>query len=187
MIFSCIILKFETKNNLDLSSVVKNLKIKEILNIAIFDKDYILLTIGFFVCGIQIVFIATHLPTYINDLGLSPYIAAWSLALVGLFNIIGSFLLGWLGSFLSKKKLLAWVYLLRSIFIVIFISLPPSETMALIFGCSNGFNMVRYNTSYECINCCFLWTNLSFNALWNHFSFSPSWFFFWSMARWIDI
>ena len=138
MIFSCIILKFETTNNLDLSSVVKNLKIKEILNIAIFDKDYILLTIGFFVCGIQIVFIATHLPIYINDLGLSPYIAAWSLALVGLFNIIGSFLLGWLGSFLSKKKLLAWVYLLRSIFIVIFLSLPPSETMALIFGAAMG-------------------------------------------------
>ena len=70
------------------------------------DSDYLYLTIGFFVCGIQVVFIATHLPTYLQDSGLSADIASWALGLVGLFNIVGSLAAGWLGSFISKKKLL---------------------------------------------------------------------------------
>ena len=73
-------------------------------------RDYILFTIGFFVCGLQIVFITTHLPTYLSDSGLSGDIASWSLALIGLFNIVGAFLCGWLGGIVSKKKTLAVVY-----------------------------------------------------------------------------
>jgi len=101
-------------------------------------RDYILLTIGFFVCGLQLVFITTHLPTYIRDAGLSEEIASWSLSLIGLFNIVGAFVCGWLGGIISKKKTLATVYLLRGITIVIFISLPPSPTMALFFGAAMG-------------------------------------------------
>ena len=101
-------------------------------------RDYILLTIGFFVCGLQLVFIATHLPTYLQDAGLSAEIASWSLALIGLFNIIGAFMCGWLGGIVSKKKTLAIVYLLRGLIIASFISLPASPAMALFFGAAMG-------------------------------------------------
>jgi predicted MFS family arabinose efflux permease len=101
-------------------------------------RDYILLTIGFFVCGLQLVFITTHLPTYLQDAGLSAEIASWSLALIGLFNIIGAFVCGWLGGIVSKKKTLAIVYLLRGLIIAAFISLPASPAMALFFGAAMG-------------------------------------------------
>jgi predicted MFS family arabinose efflux permease len=101
-------------------------------------RDYILLTIGFFVCGLQLVFITTHLPTYLQDAGLSAEIASWSLALIGLFNIIGAFMCGWLGGIVSKKKTLAIVYLLRGLIIASFISLPTSPAMALFFGAAMG-------------------------------------------------
>jgi MFS family permease len=101
-------------------------------------RDYILLTLGFFVCGLQLVFITTHLPTYLRDSGLGGDTASWSLALIGLFNIIGAFVCGWLGGIVSKKKTLAIVYLLRGLIIVAFISLPPSPPLALIFGAAMG-------------------------------------------------
>ena len=101
-------------------------------------RDYILLTIGFFVCGLQLVFITTHLPTYLVDSGISGDTASWSLALIGLFNIVGAFLCGWLGGIVSKKKTLAIVYLLRGLIIVAFISLPPSPEIALLFGAAMG-------------------------------------------------
>ncbi len=101
-------------------------------------RDYILLTIGFFVCGLQLVFITTHLPTFLRDSGLSSDTASWSLALIGLFNIVGAFVCGWLGGIVSKKKTLATVYLLRGLIIVVFISLPPSPELALLFGAAMG-------------------------------------------------
>jgi predicted MFS family arabinose efflux permease len=85
-----------------------------------------------------VVFIATHLPTYLQDAGIGPEIASWALGLVGLFNIIGSLLAGWLGSFVSKAKLLAWLYLMRSVIIIGFLILPPSPMTALLFGAAMG-------------------------------------------------
>ena len=105
---------------------------------AISSRDYILLTIGFFVCGLQLVFITTHLPTYLHDAGLSPDISSWALALIGLFNIIGAFVCGWLGGVVSKKKSLATVYLLRGITIAAFILIPPTPVTALLFGACMG-------------------------------------------------
>lgn len=101
-------------------------------------RDYILLTVGFFVCGLQLVFITTHLPTYLRDAGLSAEIAGWSLSLIGLFNIVGAFICGWLGGVMSKKKVLASVYLLRGLVIVAFITVPPNPFMALFFGAAMG-------------------------------------------------
>ena len=101
-------------------------------------RDYILLTVGFFVCGLQLVFITTHLPTYLRDAGLSSEIAGWSLSLIGLFNIFGAFICGWLGGVMSKKKALASVYLLRGLVIVAFITVPPNPFMALFFGAAMG-------------------------------------------------
>jgi len=101
-------------------------------------RDYILLTVGFFVCGLQLVFITTHLPTYLRDAGLSAEIAGWSLSLIGLFNIVGAFICGWLGGVMSKKKALASVYLLRGLVIAAFITVPASPFMALFFGAAMG-------------------------------------------------
>ncbi len=105
---------------------------------AVSSRDYILLTVGFFVCGLQLVFITTHLPTYLHDAGLSPDISSWALALIGLFNIIGAFVCGWLGGVVSKKKSLATVYLLRGIIIAAFIMIPPTPATALLFGACMG-------------------------------------------------
>ena len=105
---------------------------------AVSSRDYILLTVGFFVCGLQLVFITTHLPTYLHDAGLSPDISSWALALIGLFNIIGAFVCGWLGGVVSKKKSLATVYLLRGITIAAFILIPPTPVTALLFGTCMG-------------------------------------------------
>ena len=114
------------------------LSIGSALQQAVSSRDYILLTIGFFVCGLQLVFITTHLPTYLHDAGLSQNISSWALALIGLFNIVGAFICGWLGGVVSKKKSLATVYLLRGITIAAFILVPPTPLTALIFGACMG-------------------------------------------------
>ena len=115
-----------------------DLTIGAALQQAVSSRDYILLTVGFFVCGLQLVFITTHLPTYLHDAGLSPDISSWALALIGLFNIIGAFVCGWLGGVVSKKKSLATVYLLRGITIAAFILIPPTPLTALLFGACMG-------------------------------------------------
>ena len=115
-----------------------DLTIGAALQQAVNSRDYILLTVGFFVCGLQLVFITTHLPTYLHDAGLSPDISSWALALIGLFNIIGAFVCGWLGGVVSKKKSLATVYLLRGITIAAFILIPPTPLTALLFGACMG-------------------------------------------------
>ena len=110
----------------------------EALQLAVRSRDYLLLTTGFFVCGLQLVFITTHLPVYLRDHAISGNIASWTLALVGLFNILGAFVCGWLGGKLSKRKTLATVYLLRGLVIATFTITPPSATSALIFGAAMG-------------------------------------------------
>ena len=138
MLAACLVLHLQDNNQAPQTADLAKLSAKDALGTALNSRDYILLTTGFFVCGIQIVFIGTHLPTYLRDAGLSSEVASWSLAVVGLFNIIGSFAAGWLGSFMSKKKLLAWFYLGRSIFMILFIMLPPTPLTAILFGCSMG-------------------------------------------------
>jgi len=118
--------------------ILAGLKVGDALTTALRSRNYVLLTLGFFVCGVQVMFIGTHLPAYLNDVGLDSQIASWALALIGLFNIIGSLLCGWLGGRYSKRKVLAFVYLLRSVVILIFISLPPSPITALLFGAAIG-------------------------------------------------
>ena len=93
------------------AEVARELSTGEALRVAVRSRDYLLLTAGFFVCGLQLVFITTHLPVFLFDNGVDAEIASWSLALVGLFNIVGAFVCGWLGSKLSKRKTLATVYL----------------------------------------------------------------------------
>jgi len=102
-------------------------------------KSYLLLTAGFFVCGFHITLVGTHVPTYVIDRGLEGWTAAAILSLIGLFNIFGSLLSGYLSTKMSKKIILSMIYLLRGVSICFFIFLPISNISAFIFGASFGF------------------------------------------------
>ncbi|MGB2167220.1 MAG: MFS transporter, partial [Candidatus Puniceispirillales bacterium] len=102
-------------------------------------RDYILLVAGFFVCGLHLVFITTHLPVFLQDNGIPPSIASWSLSMIGLFNIAGAIFFGWIGGKMPKKIPLALIYLARTIIIFSFITLPITPTSAILFGMAMGF------------------------------------------------
>ena len=110
-----------------------------IFNCARRHPGYLLLTAGFFVCGFHVAFIATHLPAFLTDKSVSKAAAATALAMIGLFNIFGSFLFGHLGDRLRKKYLLSFLYLCRGIVIALFLVLPISNVSAIAFGCAIGF------------------------------------------------
>jgi MFS family permease len=101
-------------------------------------SGFLYLTAGFFVCGWHVAFIAVHLPAYLADGGIGANVAAWCLALVGLFNVIGSYLSGVLGGRFSKKYLLSFLYTARSVLILVFIMVPLSVASALIFSAIMG-------------------------------------------------
>ncbi|MET3924931.1 MFS transporter [Devosia sp. 2618] len=100
--------------------------------------SYRLLVIGFFVCGFHLAFINVHLPAYLVQCGLSPEVGSWTIAVIGLFNIVGSLLAGYLGGRLPKQLLLASIYLLRAVAIGAFLLIPVSETTAYAFAASMG-------------------------------------------------
>ena len=103
------------------------------------NKSFIYLTLGFFVCGWHIALVATHIPTYVNDRGLPDWCAAAILALIGLFNMVGTLTAGYLSTRFSKRKILSAIYLLRGVSIIYFIFLPPSVFNAMVFGITFGF------------------------------------------------
>lgn len=102
------------------------------------DKSFHLLFWGYFVCGFQVVFIALHLPPYVVDKGLPAKVGVAALALVGLFNIVGSFASGWLGGRFTKKYLLALIYAARSVVIGLFLLAPLSATSVYVFAAAIG-------------------------------------------------
>jgi MFS family permease len=125
---------------MDVASQAKVAKqsIREALNEAFRHKSYVLLVLGFFTCGFQLAFITAHLPAYLKDAGLSASIGGWTLALIGLSNAIGSLSAGWLCTKVSKKWLLAFIYLARAAAISAFILLPATPMSAILFGISIG-------------------------------------------------
>lgn len=112
--------------------------LRQALGEAFAHRSYLLLTAGFFVCGFHLAFITTHLPPYIVDQGLDPRIGAWSLALIGLFNVIGSLASGWIGQTYSKPIFLALIYLIRAVLITAFVLLPTTPASVLIFAALMG-------------------------------------------------
>src|SRR5437868_3354411 len=100
--------------------------------------SYRLLVIGFFVCGFHLAFISVHLPAYLVQCGLPPETASWSLAVIGLFNIAGSLLSGYLGGRVPKQLLLASIYLGRAIAFALFMLLPVTSASAYIFSAAIG-------------------------------------------------
>ena len=101
-------------------------------------RGYWLLVIGFFVCGFQVQFVGTHLPGFVTDSGQSAELAAWALALIGLFNVVGTLAAGWLGGLYRKTYLLSVLYLLRALLFFAFIQLPVTETTVLVFAAIMG-------------------------------------------------
>ncbi|MFF7109942.1 MFS transporter [Pseudomonas sichuanensis] len=97
-----------------------------------------LLALGFFVCGFQVVFIGVHLPAYLVDQHLPAITGTTVLALVGLFNIVGTYTAGWLGGRMSKPRLLTALYLLRAVVIVLFLWAPVTQVSAYLFGIAMG-------------------------------------------------
>jgi predicted MFS family arabinose efflux permease len=97
-----------------------------------------LLMAGYFVCGFQVVFIGVHMPSYLRDKGLSPQVASYALALIGLFNIFGTYAAGVLGQRIKKKNILAFIYLARAATISLFLLVPLSTLSVYIFSATMG-------------------------------------------------
>ncbi|CAN1491253.1 AraJ Arabinose efflux permease [Rhabdaerophilaceae bacterium] len=95
--------------------VVAQQTIRQALSEAFHHRSYVLLVLGFFTCGFQLAFITVHLPSYFKDVGLPPEVGGYTLALVGLFNVVGSLSAGWLGNRMPKRFILAVIYLSRSV------------------------------------------------------------------------
>ena len=101
-------------------------------------KGYVLLVLGFFVCGFQITLVGTHIPGYMQERGMSGWPATIILALIGFFNIFGTLGMGYLGTKYKKKNLLSILYSLRAVSICVFIFSPPSMINSIIFGVTFG-------------------------------------------------
>jgi MFS family permease len=101
-------------------------------------RSYVLLVLGFFTCGFQLAFVTVHLPSYLTDRGLSNQVGGWTLAIIGIFNIIGSLSAGWLGNRMPKRYILSAIYFLRALAIVAFISVPASPLATYLFGAVTG-------------------------------------------------
>ena len=97
-----------------------------------------LLMAGYFVCGFQVVFIGVHMPSYLKDKGLSPMVASYALALVGLFNVFGTYIAGSLGQRMPKTRILSFIYFARAIVISVFLVAPLSPVSVYIFSSLMG-------------------------------------------------
>ena len=127
----------EKKNDNDKKEAF-SLDLKNTILFSIKEKNYLLLISGFFVCGFHVTFIGLHLPADLIAKGISVEVAGWSLAIIGVTNIIGTIGFGWLGSRYKKPMPLSLIYLSRSVAITIFVLSPPSPTLALLFGATIG-------------------------------------------------
>ncbi len=117
---------------------VQQQSVVQALTEALGHRSYVLLVLGFFTCGFQIFFIAVHLPAYLVDRGLPAWTGGWTLATIGLFNIVGAIAAGWLSALMPKRYILSFIYFGRAVAILIYIMLPPSSAATLIFGAVLG-------------------------------------------------
>ena len=120
------------------SFAVQDQSIGQAMREALKYPSFQLLMVGYFVCGFQVVFIGVHMPSYLKDKGLSPQVAGYALALIGLFNVFGTYIAGSLGQRIAKKKILATIYLSRAVVISIFLMAPLSPASVYIFSSVMG-------------------------------------------------
>ncbi len=112
--------------------------VRQALTEALRYRSFLLLTAGYFVCGFQVVFIGVHLPSYLKDHGLSPQVASYALALIGLFNVFGTYAAGALGQRMAKPTILACIYFTRAVVITVFLLVPLSPLSVYVFSAVMG-------------------------------------------------
>jgi predicted MFS family arabinose efflux permease len=120
------------------SSLEPSQSLSEVVRQAMGHRGFLYMTVAFFACGFQLVFITSYLPSYLQICGVAPGVGASALALIGLFNAIGTYIFGQLGARYSQKHLLALIYLLRTLTIVVFLLAPVSATSTLMFAAAMG-------------------------------------------------
>src|SRR5476651_307958 len=116
----------------------RNLTLGNALGEAGRHSGYVVMSIAFFVCGLQLVFLTTHLPTYLAQCGMDPSYSAIALMLIGGFNILSSWVFGWLGDRYPKRLLLGAIYLVRSLALALFFMFPPTPLSIVLFGAAMG-------------------------------------------------
>jgi predicted MFS family arabinose efflux permease len=114
-------------------------RMSEALGEALRHRGFMQMTVAYFACGFQLVFIMTHLPQYLQICGVAPSVGAQALALIGLCNTVGTYVFGHLGAHYSQKRLLAVIYGLRTVFIAVFVLVPVTATTTLVFAAAMGF------------------------------------------------
>lgn len=110
----------------------------EVVQAALGHSGFLVMAIAFFVCGLQLVFITTHLPNYLAICGLDPSLGASALAVIGLFNVFGSYAFGWLGGRFPKQYLLGGIYIVRSLTVAAYFYFPASATSTIVFAAIMG-------------------------------------------------
>ena len=109
------------------------------VSMAFGNASFVVMTCAYFVCGMQLVFITTHLPSYLLICGLDPMLSAQTLGVIGGFNVLGSLFFGWAGGRWNKLALLGGIYITRSIVLAVYFMMPPTPTTTLVFGAFMGF------------------------------------------------
>lgn len=112
--------------------------VRQALTEALTHRSYVLLVLGFFTCGFQLQFITVHLPAYLVDRGMSAQVGGWTIAVIGLFNIIGSIYVGVIGNRFPKRYILSVIYLLRAVAVLGFILVPVTPLSSIVFGAVMG-------------------------------------------------
>jgi predicted MFS family arabinose efflux permease len=136
---SMALLALPIKENKEKSVAERKISLSDALREALGHRGYLFMTLAFFACGFQLVFLTTHLPAYLALCGVAPGVGATALGLIGLCNAIGTYIFGLLGARYSQKHLLAFIYLGRTAFIVLFLLVPVSAATTLIFASAMGF------------------------------------------------
>jgi predicted MFS family arabinose efflux permease len=113
--------------------------LRQALSEAFVHRSYVLLVLGFFTCGFQLAFITVHLPAYLVDRGLSSDVGGWTIAAIGLFNVVGSLMSGWLCIYLPKRYILSVIYFGRALAVLAFIMFPVTPLSSILFGAVMGF------------------------------------------------
>ncbi|MGF1909298.1 MFS transporter [Vibrio kasasachensis] len=139
MALSMFMKTLQKNNSAAVSNVQDGLTLTQAIKEAFQHKGYWLIHAGFFVCGFHVMFIATHLPSYLADKHLPASSAAMALAYVGIFNIFGSYFWGVMGDRFNKRYVMTALYLMRTVVITGFVTLPITENTAAIFGAAIGF------------------------------------------------
>jgi predicted MFS family arabinose efflux permease len=121
------------------SDQIDNISAASAVTQAFGNASFVVMTCAYFVCGMQLVFITTHLPSYLQICGLDPMLSAQTLGVIGGFNVLGSLFFGWAGGRWNKLALLGGIYIFRSLALGWYFMLPPSPATTLLFGAIMGF------------------------------------------------